>query len=409
MRGSSPKNAETPALIPREEALALLDAALAGRRLPSESVPVRRAAGRTLFGAALSCLDLPPFDRAAVDGYALPAGDAREEFVVRETVAAGQVPSSPVREGEAVKIMTGAPVPQGTGEVVMLEDAEEEGGRVRVLRRGRRNFSSRGEDIRAGSPVLPAGRVLGPLDVANLVACGLTHAEVVRRPRLAVLSTGDEIVDDPAELAPGRIMDSNGPLLAGLADRYGLELVSHEKVPDELEPLRAALSRALGSADLVVLSGGVSVGEFDHVPKAFAELGLRLLFRRLRLKPGRPTTVAAAPGGQVVFGLPGNPMGVYLAFHLFVRRAAALLAGAPAPLRELSLPLGARFKRKAADREEFVPARLTPEGRIETLECHGSAHLLSLTLSDGFLVVPAGTRELEAGSPARFVPVPPQP
>lgn len=406
MTPTKPSSREAvPKLLPREEAEALLDEALAGRRLPVETVAAREAVGRRLASPALSALDLPPFDKSAVDGYALPPGEAPEGYLVRGTVAAGGEPPSVLGAGEAVRVMTGAPVPPGASEVVMQEHTRLEDGRLRVLRRGPANVCLRGEDVRAGDEVLPAGRLLGPLDAANLVSCGLDRVEVFRRLRVAVLSTGDELVDDPARLGPGRIMDCNGPLLAGLAARHGMETVSREAAADSARPLREALSRALERADMVLISGGVSVGEFDLVPETLDALGLRRVFKGLLVKPGRPTALAMAPDGKLVFGLPGNPAAVYLIFHLFVLRAAARLAGAPPASRFLSLPMARDFRRGSADREEFVPARLTGEGRVEALDCHGPAHLLSLTEAEGYLVVPPGVRELQGGVPALFMPL----
>jgi molybdopterin molybdotransferase len=394
----------TDDMIPLEEALARLDAALAGVRLPAEMVPTRLAPGRVLAEGQRSRLDLPPFDKSAVDGYALPAGPEAERYTVRGTVAAGDAGPGPLAAGTAVKVMTGAPVPPGTERVVMVEDAEQTGETVLIRqRRGGANICRQAEDVRAGDLVLPAGTTLATLDVANLIACGITEVSAVRRPRLAIISTGEEIVDHVEDLAPGKIMNANGPLLAGLARDYGLEVVSEESYGDEPAALRAGVAAAEG-ADLVVLSGGVSAGDFDYVPRVLEELGWQIHFSRVAVKPGKPI-VFATRGAQAALGLPGNPVSVYLTFHLFVRRAVARLTGAQAPLREVRLPLGEDFRRRHGERLEFVPARLTEEGRVAPVEFHGSAHLTALGAADGFFQVPLGVTALAAGEEVAFVPL----
>ncbi len=398
-------NRGKPASVTLREAFRRIDAALRGARLPVETVPVREAAGRVLARPQKSRLDLPPFDKSAVDGYAVPAAGAPGPFPVAATVAAGQPGLRRLPPGAAVKVMTGAPVPRGTRQVVMLEDTEERDGRVTVVRPGGpSNICPRAEDARRGRLILPAGLRLRPLDAANLVACGITRVPVTRRPRVALLATGDEIVDDPALLRPGRIMNSNGPLMAGLCAAHRLEVALEEHVPDVLGDLVRALRRALARADIVVLSGGVSVGDFDLVPAALDKLGLRAGFSSVSIKPGRPTTFATGRG-KVVLGLPGNPVSVYVMFHLFVLRAAARLAGAAPPERTVRLPLAGGFRRRKAKRMEFVPARLTPDGRVEVLPCHGSADLLALTPMDGLMAVGIGTRALPEESRVDFYPL----
>lgn len=385
-----------------DEARRILDRELAGRRLTSETVPVREAVGRVLAVPARSTLDLPPFDRSAVDGYALPSGDPHDDFEVVGTLAAGRTWERPLQQGQALKIMTGAPVPAGVGEIVMLEDTESLGGRVRVLKRGRSNFCPRGEDLRSGDTVLPAGTLLRPVDTASLLACGLTKVEVARRPTLGVLCTGSEIVDDPALLQPGRIMNSNGPLLAALAPQHGLSVVGPWVAVDDPKVLERGLNEALAAADLVAVSGGVSVGEFDLVPDLLNNAGLTVHFSGVAIKPGMPITFATGPK-QIVFGLPGNPVAVYLTFHLFVLRGVSALTGGRYPVRSFRLPLAQPFRRKRAERIEFLPARLTVDGRVREIPFHGSGHLAALSGADGLFAVPQGTKDLPAGSSVEFL------
>jgi len=392
-------------MIPLEEALDIVERTLAGMRPRPETVPVRRAVGRVLLEDQLSRLDLPPFDKSAMDGYAVLAGDERDEYRLLETIAAGSAPSVRLEPGTAVKVMTGAPVPEGAGKVIIVEDAEERGGRVLVRRRSSAaNICWRGEDVRRGDLVVKGGTVLRPLDVANLIACGVGEVAVARRPRLAVISTGDEIVDSPEQLGPGRIMNVNGPMLAALGRRYGLEVVSEVTLPDDRLRTEAALRDALDAADIVALSGGVSVGDFDFVTGALGEAGLEVHFQRVAVKPGKPMTYATAPGKQV-FGLPGNPVSAYLTFHLFVLRAAARALGTRPPLREVPARMAEAFARRKAVRREYVPCRMDQDG-VRAVEYHGSGHLGALLAADGFFIVPVGVRELRPGDDVAFLPMP---
>lgn len=386
-------------------AFAVVDRLLADRTVPDADAPVRDAVGRTLAEDQASRLDLPPFDKSAMDGYALP-DDGSGPYRVLETVAAGNAPTALLSPGTTLKVMTGAPVPAGTRRVAKIEDVQVHGNQITVARPERAtNICARAEDVRIGDVVLKAGAVLSPLDVANLISCGVTDIHVCRRLRLTVLSTGDEIVDDPAQLSPGKIMNANGPMLAALGRQFGMTVVGEQSVPDEPGATVAAIRAAVAAADLVVLTGGVSVGDFDVVQDALVAAGLTAHFTQAAIKPGRPLTFATTPT-CAVFGLPGNPVSAYLMFHLFVLRAAARLTGAPVPGRELTLPLGFDFRRRKTDRTEFIPCRIAAEGRVEELEFHGSAHLTALTAADGFFIVPLGQATLARGEPVQVFILP---
>ncbi len=410
-----------PSTLELERALELIEAELAERRpsLPAESggelLPVRQAQGRVLWQSPPSRLDLPPFDKSAMDGYAVldgdtgqqpPAGfDAAEGPVFRllETVAAGQIGRCQLEAGTAVKIMTGAQVPSGAGRVAMIEHCLEREGWVQLPNKpGSRNICAQGEDVRRGDPLLQPGRRLRALDLANLLACGVERVRVAPRVRLAILSTGDEIVSSPRHLGPGKIMDANGPMLAGLADSWGLQVVRERIVTDDPEATTQALRSALRAAPIVVLSGGVSAGDYDFVPAALRACDLQIRFQRVAIKPGKPVTFATGPAG-LVFGLPGNPVPVYLMFHLFVLRAAAALAGAPWPVRQLRLPLAHELRRRKPGRLEYLPARLDERGQVARIRTHGTAHLMALGQSDGFMAIPPGPPVLRAGERVEFM------
>jgi len=397
-------------MIALERAFEILDRTLAGGRLPVETAPVRRALGRVLACDQTARLDQPPFDRSSMDGYAIAANDTRESYRLIGTVMAGKAPTQCLVPGTAIKVMTGAPTPAGTGRVVMREYAEERDGIVTIHRHdGPVNIRFRGEDLRAGDVVARAGAVLDAHRIANLVACGVTDVAVAHAPRIAIFSTGDEIVDDPAEiacdparLAPGKIMDSNGPMLAALCQGRGFAVVSQAALPDDKDAIAAALRAAFDQADIVILSGGVSVGESDFVLDALSVVGLTPRFTRLAIKPGKPTVFASA-GDKIAFALPGNPVAVFLTFHLFVLRAVAIISGGAPAMREFRLRLARDFEQSDAERLNFIPCRLNERAEIVPLEFHGSAHLAALSDADGFFIAPIGCKRIEAGGEAAFV------
>ena len=390
--------------VSRDDALAIVERAVSEMTVSRQKIAVRDAVGQTLAEDQLSRLQLPPFDKSAMDGYAVLEGDTRHKYdVPQETILAGSDRYSLLRPGTAVKIMTGAPVPDGAGRVIPVENVRAAADTIEITRpSSARHICLQGEDVRVGDVVVPAGASLGALEIANLIGCGITEVDVYRPIRMAVLSTGDEIVDDPAKLARGKIMNSNGPLLAMLAERFFMDVVLEESIPDSLEATVATISAAVERADIVVLSGGVSVGDYDFVGTALSDAGLDVHFSSVGIKPGRPLTFAT--GSDVaVFGLPGNPVSVHVMFHVFVLHAAATMSGGRWPLREIELTLGADFSRRKADRVEYVPARLAADGTLRPVEFHGSAHLTALTESDGFFIVPMGESRLAAGEGVVFL------
>ena len=383
-------------MIPLADALRLLDEALADVRLPTETVAVADALGRVVAADQTSRLDLPPFDKSAMDGYAICADDEGPDYRLIERVPAGAVPTQSLTPGAAVKVMTGAPVPTGAGKVVMIERAAEDGDTVHLHTPDSAvNICRQGEDVRVGDVVVSAGAILGPAAVGVLIGCGITDVEVVRPTRVAVLSTGDEIVDDPATIGPGKIMNSNGPMLAALARQHGLAVTSESSVSDDLAATTEAISRALDRSDILIISGGVSVGDYDVVAPALADRGLTIRFDRVAVKPGKPVTFAAGRG-KIVFGLPGNPVSAFVAFHLFVLRAVRVMNGLPGEARCESRLLATDHERRKADRTEYVPCRVRPDGAVEPVSYHGSADLRSVSMADGFFVIPAGESSIAA-------------
>jgi molybdopterin molybdotransferase len=390
-------------MISLDRALALVDEIVQKRSRAQEIVDINQALGRICITSQLSRVDLPPFHKSLVDGYALPGNDAQASYRVLEVVPAGAVPRHALTRGTAVKVMTGAPLPAGTARVVKIEDTEDLGDRVRIVRASAAtHICVQGRDMRIGDTVLEAPVRLSPVDIGNLAGAGVTRIPVSKDLTAAILCTGDEIIDHPDALRPGCILNVNGPLLEALCRQQGIDVVLHRHVPDTAEATHADLRLALEQADLVLLSGGVSVGDFDYVGAAMRDLGLQVPFDRVAVKPGKPMTFGHGDQG-LVFGLPGNPVAVYLLFHLFVLRAARGWAGLPAAPRFCKRPLARAFKRRAAERREFLPCRISRHGEVHPLAYHGSAHLQALKDAHGFWVMPEGVTTLDAGAEVDYV------
>ena len=368
------------------------------RALAPEDVALADALGRVLAEAVSSPHDLPPFDASAMDGYAVIAGPAAELVIVGES-RAGRPAERRLGPGEAMAISTGAVVPDGADAVVPVERVAVRDGRVEVPDTPPgANVRRAGEDVRSGEPVLPAGAELGPAEVAVLSSLGRERVACGARPLVAVLVTGDELVPPGTPLRPGQIRDSNATALAAQATRAGARVELVEHVADEREPTVAALERALAAADVVCVSGGVSVGEHDHVKAALAAVGAEERFWGVALKPGRPTWFGTA-GDTLVFGLPGNPVSAMVTFHLLARPALRALAGAdPSDTRVRAL-LDAPVRLNPA-REQALRCRLAARDdgwHVAPTKEQGSHVLTSMLGAGALALVPPGDGTLEPG------------
>ena len=367
--------------------------------LAPRNVPLAEAAGCVLSEPVTADRDHPPFDRSIMDGYAVRVADAGGERPVAFEVAAGAVPEGPLPEGAVVRIMTGAPCPAGTETVVPVEDVTEAGGGVTLpteLVAGR-NVMPRGREAAAGATVLPEGSILGPVAVAVLASVGRDSVKVVPRPRLAMLTTGDEIVHVTATPGPGQIRDSNGPMIEAAA-RLGGWSIRRDRVPDDEAALRAAIDDA-ADVDILLLSGGVSAGRYDRVPDILAEAGADAVFHKVTQKPGKPLLFATRPG-QMIFGLPGNPLSGALGFHRYVAPAARGLQGLSMDSRLETATLTAPLTVKGG-RTHFVPARLAGAGRaLVATPCAGvgSADIFTPAEADAYLHLPPGSATYASGS-----------
>jgi molybdopterin molybdotransferase len=370
----------------------------AARPLPSEDVALADALGRVLAEDVRSAGDLPPFDSSAMDGFAVVAGPAADLEIVGES-RAGTPTDVALDRGQAIRISTGAAVPAGSDAVVPIERVELSDGRVRVPETNvGANLRRAGEDLPAGTEVMEAGRVLGAAEVGVLAALGHPVVRCGAVPRVAVLVTGDELVEPGEPLEPGQIRNSNSYALAAQAIRAGARVVGRAVVRDDRAATEAALEAALGEADVVIVSGGVSVGPHDHVKPALAALGVEERFWRVALKPGKPTWFGERDG-KLVFGLPGNPVSAMVTFHLFARPALRVLAGAEPSETRVRAILDSTLPR-TPNRDEVVRCRLEARDdgwHVEPTGSQGSHVLSSMLGADAFALVPAGDGEIAAG------------
>jgi molybdopterin molybdotransferase len=393
-----------------DEALALIRAEAAP--LGAECVSLAEANGRLLAEPIVSTVDLPPFDNTAMDGFALRCGGealpAGSEFEVTGLSAAGDAVAH-AREG-AWRIMTGAPIPAGCDSVIPVEqvtvlaqDAEGALERIRLeveLPPGQ-HIRRAGEDVRRGARLVDAGSRVNPEALALLAALGIGEVALQRRPRVAVLCTGRELVDDPAApLANGQIRNSNGPFLAAALPAHGAELVLRETVPDTVEAFLASLQRAVqAGSDVVLSTGAVSMGEFDFVPEALARIGAETIFHKVRMRPGKPLLFARLASGALFFGLPGNPVSAAVGLRFFVSAALRALQGLP-PESPLRLPLRAHWTKKPGLRL-FAKARVVidagGQAMVEVLQGQESFRLAPLLRANAWAVLPEDAASLDAG------------
>jgi molybdopterin molybdotransferase len=394
-----------------DEAVAIIAARVTAVR-DIETVDLRNADDRILAASILAPLPLPPFTNSAVDGYAVRSGDLSEEteqtFPVAGRIQAGASAQEPVKPGHAVRIFTGAPMPEGADTVFMQEDVRlDEAGRV-ILPAGLKagaNVRAAGEDIVAGTPALPAGQRLRPQDVALAAAFGLTQIEVRRRIRVAIFSTGNELVSPGAPRAAAQVFDSNRFMLMAMLARLGCEVSDLGILRDDRASLASALKKVADAHDLILTTGGVSTGEEDHVKASVESVGTLVLWR-MAIKPGRPVAMGII-GGTPFIGLPGNPVASFVTFAHVVRPTVLALAGA-LQQKLIPMPVRAAFAyRKKISRREYVRAALrrATDGVLEAVKFprEGAGLLSSLVETDGLVELGEEITRVEPGQTVGFL------
>ncbi len=390
-------------IISEEEARSILLAKTSP--LGSERVLVEAALGAVLAEEVVSDVDMPPFNRAAMDGYAVRLADIAAtpvELTIVEHIKAGDAPKHPVGTGECSEIMTGAPVPDGADAVVQVEHTEPAAENlVRILEplAGKTNIARQGEDLGRGDVVLKPGRLLRSAEVGLLAMVGRREVQVYQRPTVSILATGDELIEPDQVPRPGQTRNCNNFSLLAECARAGFQATALGIARDTREELETKIRAGL-EADVLLVSGGVSMGKYDLVPEVFEALGIVVHFTKVAIKPGKPT-VFATRGKKLVFGLPGNPVSVIVVFRLFVEPALRRLAGRTDLLpRMVSVTLTTSV-RSRGERRSYLLVRLRSSDRgllAEPVPSHGSADLMALTNADALIQVEAGAGEVSAGT-----------
>jgi len=400
--------------VPLEDALARLRDRVTPV-VPVETVPLATIRGRVLAQDLTARRANPPSANSAVDGYGF-AGGALDELVTLPLAAgrsaAGEPYQGALPQGQALRILTGAILPEGMDTVVLQEDVEVTGGKLQFygpLKQGA-NTRRAGEDFATGDLVLPKGRKLRPEDAALLAAAGYSDVPVFQRLRVGVFSNGDEVIAPgliaPEDMGAGKIYDSNRPMLLSLLEQWGFTPVDLGHVEDSRAALRHRLNTAQGQVDAVLTSGGVSTGDEDHVSALLREEG-QIETWRIAIKPGRPLALGLWPLGDrplPVFGLPGNPVAAMVTALLFARPALGAMSGEGWIMPQGFMVPAGFAKNKKPGRREFLRARMTPEGRVEVFKSEGSGRISGLSWADGLVELPDAALEVSEGTLVRYIP-----
>jgi len=380
----------------------------------SERVSLSDSLGRILAEDIFSDSDMPPFDKSAVDGYACMISDFPEpvagvqnvvELDISETIAAGSVPKNIVSRGRCSKIMTGAMIPPGADCVIMVEDTEQIGeSRVRISRKQIvKNICYRAEDIKMGDRVLQKGMQVTPAHIAVLAGVGAVNPLVAKQPRVGIISTGDELVEPGITPGPAQIRNSNAWQLEAQVKALPARPSYYGIVGDTGPGMRKTIDLALDENDVVLLTGGVSMGDFDFVPAVMQEAGVEILFKSIAIQPGKPT-VFGRRNKTFIFGLPGNPVSSYVLFEMMVKPFLLRMMGCSVDPVTLTLPIGTDYSRRKSGRKSMIPVIIRNEAAFP-VEYHGSAHINAYSVANGIMILEIGTTTIKKGEQVHVRPL----
>lgn len=385
-----------------------------------ENTGLDSALGRVLAEDVISDMDMPPFDKSTMDGYACRSEDILNELSLIETIPAGYVPEKSIGKNECAKIMTGAMVPAGANCVIKIEDTENiSGNTIRFTGEtlSVNNICCRAEDVKAGDVVLSKGEIIRSQHIAVLASAGCTNPLVARRPKIGIIATGSELVEPSGKAPESKIRNSNSYQLFAQALALGALPVSYGIAADKEDVIDAVIKKAMAKNEVILLSGGVSMGDFDLVPEILKKNGFRLLFKKVGIKPGKPATFgisdplrhsarcdratarrASATRNTVCFGLAGNPVSTFILFEILVKPYLYKMMGHDFIPHKFPLSLGKTVSRKRTGRESIIPVEITGDGKVIPVEYHGSAHINSMCGADGLISVPVGVKEIKEGT-----------
>jgi molybdopterin molybdotransferase len=368
-----------------------------GFETESEYIPFHNSCNRILDEDIQSDVDMPPFNKSAVDGYACNSTDLKHDLELIEIIAAGMVPLRSVGRDQCSKIMTGAIVPEGCNVVFMVEDAVKlDNGKIRFAGTdSKSNIATRASDVKTGDVVLRKGKYLMPHDIAVMASVGHTEVKVKKRPVVGIISTGDELISPYDTPVMSKIRNSNAYQLAAQVTRAGGTGIEYGIAPDNELKTFEMIQKALHECNIVLITGGVSMGDYDFVPTVLERLGVKILFNRVNVQPGKPTTFGVH-SEALVFGLPGNPVSSFIQFELLVRPVINKMMGYNWKPFEYKLPLAEDYERKSTGRLGFIPV-IIREMKVVPVDYHGSAHLTALSYADGIIAIKPEMKKMLKG------------
>ncbi len=367
--------------------------------LQSERINFTESSGRILAEDVSSDINMPPFDKSAMDGFACRREDIDNELEVIEILPAGKVPKKSVGKNQCTKIMTGAIIPDGADCVIMVEYTENVGEySIRFTHNHtNNNICYFAEDIKEGELVLQKGIEIKPQHIAVMASVGCTNPLVSKQPKVGIISTGDELVEPQKYPASSQIRNSNGHQLVAQVGRVGA-IPDYVGIAEDSEDVTYnTIEKTLKENDIVLLTGGVSMGDFDFVPEIMIKCGVDIKFRSLAVKPGKPTIFGTYNDNKFIFGLPGNPVSSYTQFELLVKPLILKLMGKDEFYENIKLPMGTEYSRRKSSRISFFPVNIAKDGKVYPVEYHGSAHIHSYVSADGITSIEIGKEKIEIG------------
>jgi molybdopterin molybdotransferase len=384
-------------MIPFDEALKTATNAVS--RLNKERVALDSALGRILAEDVISDIDMPPFNKSAVDGFACRVADLETELTIIETIPAGKFPEKTINNGQCSRIMTGAPVPDGADCVVMVEHSKliSEYKVTFDILKTTSNICKTGEDVTSGMKLIDKGTLINPGHIAVMASAGYANPLVSVLPSVGVISTGDELVEPSEKPNGSQIRNSNAFQLIAQVKSMGCVANYYGIAPDTEKDTLDILQKSLSNNDVTLLTGGVSMGDFDFVPAVMQKAGLKILFQKIAIQPGKPTVLSVMQN-KLCFGLPGNPVSSFVLFELLVKPVLYNMMEHKYTPVIVHIPFGINYTRKRSDRLNIIPVEIRAGKQVFPVDYHGSAHIHSMSFATGFVIIPVGTTEIIKGT-----------
>lgn len=369
------------------------------RLLETEKVEMMESLNRVLREDVLSDMNMPPFDKSAMDGYACRKEDIANELEVIETIQAGYKPNLKIGKNQCAKIMTGAMIPDGADCVIIVEEVEEiSPNKIRFKKeKTSANICYKAEDVVVGQKLLEKGTRITEKEIASLALTGCVNPLVSIKPKVGIITTGDEIIEPEKIPLESQIRNTNAYQLIAQCKTFGCDVTYYGIVKDSEDETTSAILKAKDENDLILLTGGVSMGEFDLVPAILKKIGFDLLFEKVAVQPGKPTVFGKCEN-TFVFGMPGNPVSSYIVFEFFVKELLAGMMGWKDYFITFKLEMDFDFHRKRSERLARVPIKINAEGKIEQINYHGSAHINAIAFANGIISIPVGVCEIKKGT-----------